>query len=222
MLRPDPGPPTTARCPALLVRQVGQREGNGPLARPLGRPQVLTRQAVGELGQPGGRRGTAADQGGRRPDRGQRHPAVAVRQVGDLDLAQVLAAAADQGPAGTIGVQGRRVRGLDHVLGVTAFAKPQRHPQGGVGPDLPGDHPGRSLGGQHQVDAEPPADRGHPDQGGQQVRVLLGQHPELVHHDHQPWWGKGALDLVEDGLVEGGRAGRLGGQALAAAQFGEQ
>ena len=65
----------------------------------------------------------------------------------------------------------------------------QRDPQVGVGLDLRAHHARRPLGGEHQVQPERAADGGEPHQPGDEVGQLLGQHAELVDHEHQAGQG---------------------------------
>nr|WP_233517574.1 hypothetical protein [Geodermatophilus sp. LHW52908] len=188
---------------ALLPRPAGQR-GHRPCQ--VGRPSGLFR---------GGRRGAV-----RPPPRG--HPDGAPRGgrvAGDpRDLHQLGGRATHphQRPAGDVGGQPRRGGQAEHVPGLGLVGGAQADAQGAVGPDLGGDHAGRALGRQDEVDAQGAAALGDADQAREEVGLVLGQAGELVDHDHQP----GGVDVGrERGEVRDPVPGQ---QPLAPGQLGTQ
>ena len=154
----------------------------------------------------------------------RRSGAARTRHPGGLELDGCVRAAAEQGAPGCRDRQRRGQRRVDDVEGVGGLLHAQRDPQVGVGLDLRAHHARRPLGGEHQVQPERAADGGEPHQPGDEVGQLLGQHAELVDHEHQPRQG----GQVGPGGVAQGQVGvqvrRAGGRqhALAAAHLGAE
>ena len=99
---------------------------------------------------------------------------------------------------------------------VGAILEPERDPQVGVGPDVIGDDTGRTLRGQHQVDAEAATALGDRHERAQELGQFLGQRRELVDDDHE------ARQRFGDGAAVGGQVVSSGGpqEALPAAHLG--
>ncbi len=105
--------------------------------------------------------------------------------VGALERHQLLRADAGDRPAGQPALDRRRDRRADDVGRLVVGGHPQRHAQVRVGADLTGDHTGRALRGEHEVEAEAAAAQGDVDDAVHELGDLLGQRGELVDHDQQ-------------------------------------
>ncbi len=105
--------------------------------------------------------------------------------VGALERHQLLRPDAGHSPTGQASLDRRRHRGPDHVVRLVVGGHPQGDAQVGVGPDLPGDHPRRTLGGEDEVQAEAAAAQRHVDHPVDELRYLLGERGELVDDDEQ-------------------------------------
>ena len=99
---------------------------------------------------------------------------------------------------------------VNDVGGVLTALDAQGHPQVRVGQDVVVDHARGPLGGQHHVDPQGAFYGGHAHQGGEHVRVLLGEHRELVDHQQQ----------ARHGL--GGAGGQVGVQVVHAVARGRE
>ena len=77
---------------------------------------------------------------------------------------------------------------------VRAILESERDPQVGVGPDVIGDDTGRTLRGEHEVNAEAATALGDRHERAQEVGEFLGQRRELVddHHQTRQRFGDGA------------------------------
>ncbi len=124
------------------------------------------------------------------------------------------AAAQDQAPRDRRRDVGR-VRRVDDVARVGHVHDPEREPQRDVRPHVGADGAGGPLRREDQVHAERPALRGHAQQPGHDVRQVVGERAELVHHDHEAR-EPSAREVVD------GRDARRGQEALAPVQLGPE
>src|SRR5699024_8272820 len=99
--------------------------------------------------------------------------------------------------AGDRGAEGCSARIVDDVTGVCLVGHPQRDAQVRVRAQVVLDHPGRTLGGHDQVDAQGTATLGDVDHAVDELRHLTCQRGELVDHQHQRGRALRVLPLLQ-------------------------
>ena len=133
-----------------------------------------------------------------------------------LEHHQFVRAESEHRPSGCTDRESRRRVVADHVVRVAAILQAKRDAQIGVRADVVGDHSGRTLRRQQQVDAQTAATLGNRHERAQEVGQFLGERRELVDHHHETWQRIIDHPAIAREIVDSGRSQ----EALTAPHFG--